>query len=153
MLDFMKEALKEARKAYQEDEVPIGAVIVKDGKIIARGHNNREKSQNAIKHGEIIAIEKACKKLKSWRLDNLELYVTLEPCPMCAGAIANARIAKVVYGCKETSSQDELCEKILTSLRLNHKVEIVYDDRHSEEIAALLGNFFTSKRKNKTSKI
>ena len=80
----MNEAIKEAKKAYNKNEVPIGAVIVLDGKIIARGQNSREKSQNAIKHAEIIAIEKACKKLKSWRLENAEMYVTLEPCPMCA---------------------------------------------------------------------
>ncbi len=144
----MEEAFKEANKAYNEDEVPIGAVIVIDNKIVSRGHNNREKSQNAIKHGEIIAIEKACKKFKSWRLENATLYVTLEPCPMCAGAIANARISKVVYGCKEKSSGDNLCEKILTSQRLNHKVEMVYDESMSEDISNLLANFFKNKRKN-----
>ncbi len=148
MKNFLKEAYKEAEKAFKEDEVPIGAVIVIDGKIISRGHNNREKSQNAIKHGEIIAIEKACKKLKSWRLENATLYVTLEPCPMCAGAIANARISKVIYGCKEKTSQDGLCEKILSSQRLNHKVELIYDESMSEEISNLLAHFFKNKRKN-----
>ena len=99
MKDFMKEALKEAKLALDNDEVPIGAVIVKNDKVISRGYNNRQKSQNAIKHAEIIAIEKACKKLKSWRLDGCDIYVTLEPCPMCAGAIANARINKLIYAC------------------------------------------------------
>lgn len=148
IVNYLKEAYKEAKKAYQEDEVPIGAVIVIDGKIISRGHNNREKSQNAIKHGEIIAIERACKKLKSWRLENATIYVTLEPCPMCAGAIANARISKVVYGCKEKTSCDSLCEKILSSQRLNHKVELIYDESMNEEISNMLANFFKNKRKN-----
>lgn len=146
MLDFMNEAIKEAKKALINDEVPIGAVVVLNGKIISRGHNNREKSQNAIKHAEIIAIEKACKKLGSWRLDGAEIYVTLEPCPMCAGAIANARISKLIYGCREKTSCDNLCESILKSQRLNHKVEIIFDETKSSEISATLATFFKSKR-------
>ena len=144
----MKEAQKEALKALKEDEVPIGAVIVIDDKIVSRGHNQREKSQNAIKHAEIIAIEKACKKLNSWRLENATIYVTLEPCPMCAGAISNARIDKLVYGAKEKTSNDNLCEKILSSERLNHKTEIVFDDTNEDEISNMLSNFFKSKRKS-----
>lgn len=144
----MKEALKEAQKALKEDEVPIGAVIVIDNKVISRGHNQREKSQNALKHAEVIAIEKACKKLKSWRLENASIYVTLEPCPMCAGAISNARINKLIYGAKEKTSNDNLCEKILTSERLNHKTEIVFDSTHEKEIATMLSNFFKQKRKS-----
>lgn len=144
----MNEAKKEALKALKEDEVPIGAVLVIDDKIISRGHNRREKTQNAINHAEIIAIQKACKKLNSWRLDNATLYVTLEPCPMCAGAIANARINKVVYGAKEKTSNDNLCEKILSSERLNHKTEIVFDNSHEEEISQMLSDFFKSKRKS-----
>lgn len=146
MKDFMNEAIKEAKKALKENEVPIGAVIVVDGKVIARGYNKREKSQNALKHAEIIAIEKACKKLKSWRLDNAEIYVTLEPCPMCAGAIANARIKKLVYSAEEKTSNDKLCEKILTSTRLNHKTEIIIDENHKDECSRLLTNFFKNKR-------
>ena len=95
---FMKEALTQARLAFKENEVPVGAVIVKDGEIIATGRNMREKKQSAISHAEIEAIDGACKKLESWRLDDCELYVTLEPCPMCAGAILNARIKKLVFG-------------------------------------------------------
>lgn len=144
MSKFMNEAIKEAKKAYNKNEVPIGAVIVLDGKIIARGQNSREKSQNAIKHAEIIAIEKACKKLKSWRLENAEMYVTLEPCPMCAGAIANARIRKVVYACSEKTSEDHLCEKILQSNRLNHKVEM--EEERNDEASNLLTSFFKQKR-------
>lgn len=144
MSKFMNEAIKEAKKAYNKNEVPIGAVIVLDGKIIARGQNSREKSQNAIKHAEIIAIEKACKKLHSWRLENAELYVTLEPCPMCAGAIANARIKKVVFACPEKTSNDHLCEKILQSTRLNHKVEM--EEERNDEASKLLTDFFKQKR-------
>lgn len=95
---FMKEALKEAKKAYEKLEVPIGAVIVKDNKIIARGYNLKEEKQNTLKHAEIIAIEKASKKINNWRLNNCEMYVTLEPCPMCAGAILNSRIKKIYIG-------------------------------------------------------
>lgn len=141
----MEEAFKEAQKALNKDEVPIGAVIVKDGKIVARGRNSREKSQNALKHAEIIAINKACKRLKSWRLDGCEIYVTLEPCPMCAGAIANARISKVVYGAKETTSEDNLCELILKSNRLNHKPKIEY--RENKFCKDILQDFFKNKRK------
>ena len=98
MKTFMNEAIKQAKISLRLEEVPIGCVIVKDGKIVARGRNKREKTQNALLHAEIDAINKACKKLGSWRLDGCEIYVTLAPCPMCAGAIANARIKKAVYG-------------------------------------------------------
>ena len=147
MIDFMKEALKEARKSYLLDEVPIGAVIVINGKIISRGHNTREKSQNALHHAELIAIDKACKKLKSWRLDNAEMFVTLEPCPMCAGAITNARIKTVTIACKEKTSEDNLCEKIFSSQRLNFKPTLIYDEKYNNEASSLLSNFFKSKRK------
>ena len=98
---FMREALKEAKKAYDKLEIPVGAVIVKDNKIIARGHNLKELKQDTTKHAEIMAIEKASKKLKNWRLTDCEMYVTLEPCPMCAGAIINSRIKKVYIGAKD----------------------------------------------------
>ena len=147
MKNFMKEALKEAKKALKEDEVPIGAVIVQNGKVISRGRNCREKSQNALKHAEIVAIDKACRKLKSWRLNDCELYVTLEPCPMCAGAIANARIKKLIFGCQEKTSSENLCEQILKSNRLNHHTEMVFDQAYENEISAMLSNFFQTKRK------
>ncbi len=145
MKNFMKDALKEAKKAELENEIPIGCVIVIDGKIISRGHNKREKTQNALHHAEIIAIDKACKKLKSWRLENAVMYVTLEPCPMCAGAIANARIQKVIYGAKDKSSNDCLCEKILSSTRLNHKTEMIYEE--NKECSSILTNFFRNLNK------
>ena len=146
MIDFMDIALKEAEKARRKNEVPIGAVIVLNGKIIAKGYNKREKSKNAIKHAEIIAIEKACKRLRSWRLEGAEIYVTLEPCPMCAGAIANARISKLIYASSEKTSNDNLCESILSSTRLNHKVEIEKGYK-SDESSKLLTDFFKEKRK------
>ena len=142
----MEKAVEEAGKALKKNEVPIGAVIVLNNKIIAKGYNKREKSQNATKHAELIAIEKACKKLHSWRLDQAEIYVTLEPCPMCAGAIANARIKKLIYACKEKTSEDKLCEKILSSNRLNHKTEIIFDEKYNEECSKMLSDFFKNKR-------
>ena len=144
-MDYMKLALKEAKKAGEEGEVPIGAVIVLDGKVIAKGRNKREKTQNALYHAEIVAIDRACKKLKSWRLDNAEMYVTLEPCPMCAGAIANARIKRVVYSAKDGSNNSELIEKIFNSSRLNHKV-IYEQGNYSEECSKILSEFFRLKR-------
>lgn len=146
MKDYMAYALEQAKDAYRKDEVPIGAVIVKDNKIIARGQNMREKKQNALMHAEICAINKACKKLKSWRLDDCQIYVTLEPCPMCAGAIVNARIKKVIFACRQTTSQDNLTSDIFTSERLNHKVEMEYDDKYEKESSLLLTTFFESKR-------
>lgn len=143
----MEEAILQAQKALKREEVPIGAIIVKDNKIIAKGYNKREKTKNALMHAEIVAINRACKKLKDWRLDGCEMYVTLEPCPMCAGAIANARIKKIVYGANDKTSNDNLFEKIVTSKRLNHKCEFL-QDKNSEEICSkLLTEFFKEKRK------
>lgn len=149
MKNWMEEALNMAKRAYKKNEVPIGAVIVKDGKIISKAYNQREKKQNAIKHAEIIAIDKACKKLKSWRLDGCTLFVTLEPCPMCSGAICNARINKVVYASSEKTSQDNLCEMILQSNRLNHKVLLEQDKNFEREASNLLTSFFKEKRQIK----
>ncbi len=96
---FMKQALARAKAAAAAGEVPIGAVIVKDGEIISTGRNMRESKHNALHHAEIIAIDRACKKLKAWRLSGCTLYVTVEPCPMCAGALINSRISRLVFGC------------------------------------------------------
>lgn len=121
---FMKEALKEAKKAYKKEEIPVGAVIVKNGEIIARGHNLKETKVNTIKHAEIIAIEKASKKLDSWRLEGCEMYVTLEPCSMCAGAIINSRIKKVYIGTMDEKTG--ACGSVLNlfEYNFNHKVEV-----------------------------
>ena len=146
---FMEIALKEAKKANKKDEVPIGAVIVKDNKVIAKGYNKREKSKNAINHAEIVAIKRACRKLKDWRLENCEMYVTLKPCPMCAGAISNARIKRIYYGAEETNSKDNLCEQIFLSTRLNHKVELVKLEEYSSICSEILSSFFKNHRQKK----
>lgn len=100
---FMLEALTEAQKSYEIGEVPVGAVVVKDGEIVGRGHNLRETDKNALRHAELIAIDEACTKLGGWRLWQCDLYVTLEPCPMCTGAIINSRIKRVVFGAFDKS--------------------------------------------------
>ena len=145
----MEIALKEAKKANKKDEVPIGAVIVKDNKVIAKGYNKREKSKNAINHAEIVAIKRACRKLKDWRLENCEMYVTLKPCPMCAGAISNARIKRVYFGAEETNNKDNLCEQIFSSTRLNHKVELIKLEEYSSICSEILSSFFKNHRQKK----
>lgn len=107
---YMNIAIKEAKKAYKYEEVPVGAVIVKDNKVIAKAYNKKEKTKNVTKHAEIIAISRACKKLKNWRLEDCEIYVTMEPCMMCSGAIDQSRIKKIVYGVKNENygSTDQL---------------------------------------------
>ena len=121
---FMKEALKEAKKAYEKLEVPVGAVIVKDGKIIARAHNLKETKFDTTKHAEILAIQKASKKLNSWRLIDCEMYVTLEPCSMCAGALINSRIKKVYIGASdEKTGAVGSVYNLLEDYTFNHKVE------------------------------
>lgn len=143
---FMEEALKLAQKANKKGEVPIGAVIVRNGKIISKGFNKREKTQNAIMHAEIVAIEKACKKLGSWRLDDCEIYVTLEPCLMCLGAIINSRIKKLVFGASDNKS----CTKeflLSKNNSLNHNLEIK-SGILEEDCAKLLKEFFKNARKN-----
>lgn len=141
---FMKSALKCARKAYEEGEVPIGAVVVCDGKIIGRGHNRRTGRQIATAHAEIEAIEKACRKMHSWRLPDCEIYVTLEPCPMCMGAILNARIKKVYFGAYEAKGRS-LTDVIAGSGVLNHKAEVC-GGVMEEECAAILSGFFSEMR-------
>ena len=143
---FMKAALKEAQKAATKDEVPIGAVIVKDDKIIARGHNTRQQTQNAINHAEMIAIQKACKKVGSWRLIDCDIYVTLEPCPMCAGAIINSRLTNVYFGAYD---QKAGCTGTLYNLsvdeRFNHRANVV-GGIMEKECADMLSDFFRQKR-------
>lgn len=122
---FMKEALKEAQKAYDKNEIPVGAVIVKDNKVIARAHNIKEEKNDTTKHAEIIAIQKASKKLGSWRLLNCEMYVTLEPCSMCAGALIQARLKKVNIGTMDAKTG--ACGSVLNLLedyKFNHIVQV-----------------------------
>lgn len=141
---FMKAALKCAQTALKEGEVPIGAVVVLDGKVISRGHNRRTKKQVATAHAEVEAIEKACKKLKSWRIPECEVYVTLEPCPMCMGAMLNARIKKCYFGAYEAKGRT-LTSEIANANLLNHKIE-VEGGVMEEECAAVLSNFFKEMR-------
>ena len=146
---FMKEALKEAKKAYQKLEVPIGCVIVKDGKIISRGHNLKESKYDTTQHAEIIAIQKASKKLQSWRLLDCEMYVTLEPCSMCAGAIINSRIKKIYIGArdKKTGAVGSVLN-LLEDYKFNHIVE-VEKGILQEECEQILKTFFKELREMK----
>lgn len=146
---FMKEALKEARKAYEKLEVPVGCVIVKDGKIIARAHNLKETKQDTTKHAEIIAIQKASKKLNAWRLLDCDMYITLEPCSMCAGAIINSRIRKVYIGTmdQKTGAAGSVLD-LFKDFTFNHKVEIE-SGILKEECEEILKKFFKELRKSK----
>ena len=143
---FMKEALKCARQALNDGEVPIGAVVVLDGKVISRGHNRRTKKQIATAHAEIEAIEKACKKLNSWRIPECEIYVTLEPCPMCMGAMLNARIKKVYFGAYEAKGRSMTAQLAEANL-LNHKIE-VEGGVMQQECAEILSTFFGGLRQS-----
>ena len=146
-IEGMREALKEANKAFVLGEIPIGAIICdKYGNIIARGHNLRENTFDATAHAEIIAIKKACQKIHNWRLSNLTIYVTIEPCPMCAGALFISRIARLVYGATDWRAGG--CESVFNIVNnpyLNHQIEVragVLED----DCRAILKRFFQSKR-------
>lgn len=136
---FMELALEQAKIAYKKREIPIGCVIVKNGKVIAKAYNTREKSKSAIAHAEILAIDKACKKVKNWRLEDSDIFVTVEPCLMCMGAILNARIKNVYYGAKNTSMINVDID--YSKSILNHKVNVVAGIKE-EECASLLKSFF-----------
>ena len=146
MNEYMYQALEQAKLALKHDEVPVGAVIVHKGKIIAKAYNKREKKQNALYHAELLAIDKACKKLKTFRLTECDLYVTLEPCPMCAGAIINARLNKVVFGAYD---QKRGCVgsiyNLLTDNRFNHNPQ-VEGGILQKECADIMSDFFKTKR-------
>ncbi len=145
---FMKEALKEANKALTKEEVPIGAVIVKDDRIIARGHNLRETKKNSLNHAEIITIDKACKKLNNFRLEDCELYVTIEPCVMCAGAIVQSRIKKVIFGSTDEKYGAVVSVARMFDIKSNHKVEFEQGCL-KEECSQIVKEFFKKLRKNK----
>jgi len=142
----MQQALVEAQKAYDMGEVPIGAVIVKDGEVIARGHNLREREKDPTLHAEMVAIREAAKHLGGWRLTGCELYVTIEPCPMCAGAIIQARIQRVVFGALDPKAG---CAGSLYNLlqdpRFNHRVEVI-SGVMEEECRRIMQEFFRERR-------
>lgn len=146
---YMKEAIQEALKAKALAEVPIGAVIVLDGKIIARGHNLRETEQSAVAHAELLAIEEACKITGSWRLENATLYVTLEPCAMCSGAIILSRVKRVVYGAADPKGG---CAgtfmNLLQDERFNHQSEVT-NGVLADECGGMLSDFFRSIREKR----
>ena len=148
-IKFMKEALKEAQKSYKKEEIPVGAIIVKDGKIIARGHNLKETKTDSTKHAEIIAIQKACKKLQTWRLTGCTMYVTLEPCSMCAGSLIQSRLDKVVIGTMDEKTG--ACGSVLNLLadyKFNHIVQIETGIMQ-EECKTILQQFFKELRAKK----
>jgi tRNA(adenine34) deaminase len=145
----MKEALKEARKAALKNEVPVGAVVVKNGRIISRGHNLTEKKQSALVHAEMMALSKASKKLKSWRLSGCDLYVTLEPCGMCGGAIVLSRIDNLFYGAADPKAGVvESIAQALDNPKLNHRVKVT-GGILKEECSKALSDFFKSLRLKK----
>ncbi|MCI8500578.1 MAG: nucleoside deaminase [Clostridia bacterium] len=147
---FMREALAQAQKAKKKGEVPIGAVVVYRGKIIGKGYNLRTRLQMATAHAEVRAIEKACKKLRSWRLPESEIYITLEPCPMCMGAILNARIDKVYFGAYEAKGRS-LTNELANANLLNHSVEVT-GGILEKECAEVLSSFFSEMRAREKGK-
>lgn len=143
--EYMREALALAREAYEAGEIPVGCVIVQDGVIVGRGRNRREEKQSALSHAEMEAIEDACRNLNAWRLKHARLYVTLEPCPMCAGAILNARMKTVVYGAREpkTGSLGSVIDLYAENYGYHPRV---YGGVCREDCAALLRSFFEELR-------
>lgn len=140
-IKYMQLALKEAQKALKKNEVPVGCVIVKDDKIIAKAHNQRETKLNSIAHAEILAIQKANKKIKNWRLDDCDLYVTLEPCMMCSGAISLSRLRTIYFGAKQNKSTNYFHNN-----ELNHYPNVI-GNILEEECSNILKNFFEERRK------
>ncbi len=143
-IKYMRAALKKAEKGLSEGEVPVGAVVVCEGKIIGSGYNRRARTQMASSHAEMYAIDKACRKLGSWRLENCDLYVTLEPCPMCMGAALNARIRKVYFGAYEQKGRS-MTEALAASNLLNHTIEVEGGVLEGE-CSSLLSGFFRDMR-------
>lgn len=146
---FMRLALEEAKKAADLSEVPIGAVLVYQDEVIARAHNLRETTQNAVTHAELMVIQEACEKIGSWRLENTTLYVTLEPCPMCAGAILQSRVPRVIYGARDIKAGcvDSLY-RLLNDARFNHECEVV-EGVLADECGEILTDFFQTLRERK----
>lgn len=148
MNKFMELALNEAKKAYSKKEVPVGAIIVKNDIVIAKAHNLREQKHTSLAHAEILAIEKACKKLKSWRLEGCTMYVTLEPCLMCAGAITQSRIDKVVIGAlDDKNGVIKSIANVFDDIHTTTRVE--YEIQNEEECSNILSKFFKELRNKK----
>lgn len=148
---YMKLAIKEATKARSKEEVPIGAIIVKNGEVISRGYNLRESKQNSLKHAEIVAIDKACKRLANFRLEDCELYVTVEPCLMCAGAIVQSRIKKVYFGTRDEKYGAVTSVTKAFEIKSNHKVEFE-EGICKEECEKLMKDFFKEIRERNKKK-
>ena len=148
--DFMKYALSLAEKSAEEGEVPVGAIVVCDGEIVGEGRNRREVVKNALHHAEIEAIDNACKKLGGWRLWKCDLYVTLEPCPMCAGAIINSRIKNVYFGANDEKNGAVVSAAQLFDMNFTHK-PLYEGGIMGEECAKILSDFFKDLRKKKAS--
>lgn len=146
---FMKEAIKEAKKSLLTNDVPVGCVIVHENKIISRGHNIREAKQQSLAHAEIIAINKACKKLNSWRLEDCTMYITLEPCIMCSGAIIQARIPKVIYGAYDLRFGAHKSLVNIFDVKFNHNVDIS-GGLLEDECSTLIKDFFKELRNKKS---
>ncbi len=145
-IKFLDIAYEEALKAYEKDEVPIGAVVVKNGEIISRGHNQRIEKNNALYHAEIVAIEEACKKIGNWRLDDCTIYVTVEPCIMCVGAIMQSRIKKVVFGSLDHKGGAVLSKyRLFDENKLPFKVDYTFVSY--EKASIILKDFFRRKRR------
>lgn len=152
MEEFMKKAIELAKMSALEGEVPVGAVVVKDGEVISCGRNRRELGKNALYHAELEAIDNACKRLKGWRLWQCDLYVTLEPCPMCAGAIINSRIKKVVFGASDNKAGSFGSVADFNALAYNHKPEVVSGVLQAE-CSGLLTDFFADLRLKKQNSV
>ena len=144
---FMRLALKQAQISYKNDEVPIGCVVVKNGEVVARAHNTRNASRNAVEHAELVAIERACKKLGDWRLAGCDLYVTLEPCVMCLGACYNARISNVYFGAFDLSGKGCVALSEMIGHTLNHELTL-HGGVLESECSELLSNYFKEKRRD-----
>ena len=143
---FMKEALIEAEKSFAFDEVPVGAVIVRNEKILARAHNLKNKSNSSLAHAEILAINKASKKIQNWRLNDCDIYVTLEPCPMCASAIKQSRIKNIYYGVACTNMNNHKIFEMICENKDNNSPVKYYSGLKKNECLILLSEFFTRKR-------
>ena len=143
--EFIDIALEEAKKAYEINEVPVGAVMVLDGEVIAKAHNLKRNTNNVMNHAEIMCINEASKLIGDWRLNECEMYVTLEPCPMCAGALVQARVKKIYIGSESNiKSNKDIVQKILQNSEYNHFVEIEY--LNNKDCSQILTDFFSNKR-------